>query len=123
AVGSRFSGGQRQRLVLARAVLADPDVLVVVDPTSAVDAHTEDRIGRSLRAAREGRTTVLVSASPLLLDHAREVAFVHDGLVAATGGHRELLRASAPYRAVIQRETGEEPAAPTLHTGTQEPAT
>ncbi|NEB55087.1 ABC transporter ATP-binding protein [Streptomyces griseus] len=123
AVGSRFSGGQRQRLVLARAVLADPDVLVVVDPTSAVDAHTEDRIGRSLRAAREGRTTVLVSASPLLLDHAREVAFVHEGLVAATGGHRELLRASAPYRAVIQRETGEEPAAPTLHTGTQEPAT
>ncbi|MFG3505339.1 ABC transporter ATP-binding protein [Streptomyces sp. NPDC047821] len=109
ADGSRFSGGQRQRLVLARAVLADPDVLVVVDPTSAVDAHTEDRIGRRLRAAREGRTTVLVSSSPLLLDHAQQVALVHDGAVAATGAHRDLLATSAPYRRVIQRETGAEP--------------
>ncbi|GAA3154700.1 ABC transporter ATP-binding protein [Streptomyces rameus] len=109
ADGSRFSGGQRQRLVLARAVLADPDVLVVVDPTSAVDAHTEDRIGRRLRAARKGRTTVLLSSSPLLLDHAQQVALVHDGSVVATGGHRDLLATSAPYRRVIQRESGAEP--------------
>ncbi|MGA5557696.1 ABC transporter ATP-binding protein [Streptomyces lavendulocolor] len=106
AGGNRFSGGQRQRLVLARAVLADPDVLVVVDPTSAVDAHTEDRVGRRLRAAREGRTTVLVSSSPLLLDRAERVALLHGGSVSATGRHRDLLATSAEYRRVIQRETG-----------------
>ncbi|MER0477464.1 ABC transporter ATP-binding protein [Streptomyces sp. Edi2] len=109
ADGSRFSGGQRQRLVLARAILADPGILVVVDPTSAVDAHTEDRVGRRLRAARQGRTTVLVSSSPLLLDHAEQVAFLHGGRVAATGSHRDLLATSAHYRLLIQRETGEDP--------------
>ncbi|WP_065968377.1 ABC transporter transmembrane domain-containing protein [Streptomyces sparsogenes] len=107
ADGRRFSGGQRQRLVLARAVLADPDVLIVVDPTSAVDAHTEDVISRRLRAARSGRTTVLVSSSPLLLDHADTVSFLRERRVAATGTHRELLAADADYRLVIQRETGE----------------
>ncbi|MEU9717428.1 ABC transporter ATP-binding protein [Streptomyces sp. NPDC047976] len=110
ADGSPFSGGQRQRLVLARAVLADPDVLVVVDPTSAVDAHTEDRVGRRLRAARADRTTVLVSSSSLLLERAERVAFVHDGSVVATGSHRELLAADPRYRLAIQRETGEDPA-------------
>ncbi|MFD0352341.1 ABC transporter ATP-binding protein [Streptomyces sp. NPDC127110] len=110
ADGSRFSGGQRQRLVLARAVLADPDVLVVVDPTSAVDAHTEDRVGRRLRAARADRTTVLVSSSSLLLERAERVAFVHDGAVVATGSHRDLMAADPRYRLAVQRETGEDPA-------------
>lgn len=117
ADGRHFSGGQRQRLVLARAVLADPDVLIVVDPTSAVDAHTEDVIGRRLRAARAGRTTVLVSSSPLLLDHADQVSFLSGGRVAATGTHRELLAASEDYRLVIQRETGEAPPGPLPSTG------
>ncbi|WP_327169166.1 ABC transporter ATP-binding protein [Streptomyces subrutilus] len=104
--GRRFSGGQRQRLVLARALLADPDVLIVVDPTSAVDAHTEDRIGQRLRAARAGRTTVLISSSPLLLDRADAVAFLPSGRVTASGSHRALLAADEEYRLVIQRETG-----------------
>ncbi|MFD3775294.1 ABC transporter transmembrane domain-containing protein [Streptomyces sp. NPDC058612] len=104
--GRRFSGGQRQRLVLARALLADPDVLVVVDPTSAVDAHTEDRIGRRLRAARAGRTTVLISSSPLLLDRADQVAFLPRGRLSASGSHRELLAGDEEYRLVIERETG-----------------
>ena len=54
--GRSFSGGQRQRLVLARALLADPEILVLVEPTSAVDAHTEARIARDLRRSRrDGR--------------------------------------------------------------------
>ncbi|WP_405842094.1 ABC transporter ATP-binding protein/permease [Streptomyces platensis] len=109
ADGRRFSGGQRQRLVLARAVLADPDILILVDPTSAVDAHTEDVVARRLRTARAGRTTVLVSASPLLLDHAEQVSFLPHGRVAATGTHRDLLARHADYRLVIQREAGEIP--------------
>jgi ABC-type multidrug transport system fused ATPase/permease subunit len=81
--GRALSGGQRQRLALARAVLRDPDVLVLVEPTSAVDAHTEARIAQRLAAHRAGRTTVVVTASPLLLDTADVVLFVQDGAVTA----------------------------------------
>ncbi|KRE63089.1 multidrug ABC transporter permease [Nostocoides sp. Soil756] len=104
--GRSLSGGQRQRLALARALLRDPDVLVLVEPTSAVDAHTEARIAGRLAEHRKGRTTVVVTASPLLLEHADVVHLVVDGRVAATGTHRELSRADARYRAVVVR--GEE---------------
>ncbi|HEU0285537.1 MAG TPA: ABC transporter ATP-binding protein [Nocardioidaceae bacterium] len=104
--GRTFSGGQRQRLVLARALVADPDVLILVEPTSAVDAHTEARIAERLHGARAGRTTVVVTASPLVLDRVDEVAFVADGEVAAVGTHRELLAAAPAYRRTVTR--GEE---------------
>ena len=71
--GRSFSGGQRQRLVLARALLSEAEMLVLVEPTSAVDAHTEARIARRLREAREGKTTVIITASPLVLDQADRV--------------------------------------------------
>ncbi len=101
--GRSFSGGQRQRLVLARALLADAEVLVLVEPTSAVDAHTEARIAHRLRDARAGRTTVVVTTSPLVLDLADRVALVQDGRVVAQGTHRELLRSSDDYRNVVTR--------------------
>ena len=102
--GRSFSGGQRQRLALARALLADAEILVLVEPTSAVDAHTEARIARRLRDARRGRTTVVVTGSPLVLDQADRVVFLEDGRVAATGTHRELLESSPAYRDVVARE-------------------
>jgi ABC-type multidrug transport system fused ATPase/permease subunit len=105
--GRSFSGGQRQRLVLARALVADPEILVLVEPTSAVDAHTEARIADRLVAARSGRTTVVCTTSPLLLDRADTVALVLDGRVVAQGTHRELLDTEPRYRAVVTRE--EEP--------------
>ena len=101
--GRALSGGQRQRLALARAVLRDPEVLVLVEPTSAVDAHTEARIAQRLAAHRAGRTTVVVTASPLLLDTADAVLFVRDGTVTATGRHRDLLRTHPAYRDVVLR--------------------
>ncbi|HYJ67806.1 MAG TPA: ABC transporter ATP-binding protein [Nocardioidaceae bacterium] len=106
--GRTFSGGQRQRIVLARALVADPDVLVMVEPTSAVDAHTEARIAERLREARSGRTTVVVTASPLVLDRADQVAFVAHGQVAAVGTHRELLAAVPAYRQTVTRGEGED---------------
>jgi len=104
--GRAFSGGQRQRLVLARALLADPEILVLVEPTSAVDAHTEARVAERLQAARSGRTTLVTTASPLLLDHCDRVAFLVDGRVVAEGTHRELLHSCPAYRYVVIR--GEE---------------
>ncbi|MEP7739991.1 ABC transporter ATP-binding protein [Nocardioides sp. 31GB23] len=102
--GRSFSGGQRQRLVLARALALDPEVLVLVEPTSAVDAHTEARIAQRLRPHRDGRTTVVTSSSPLVLAAVDEVAFLVDGRVVATGTHAELLERSADYRHVVTRE-------------------
>jgi ABC-type multidrug transport system fused ATPase/permease subunit len=103
ARGRSLSGGQAQRLRLARALLADPDVLVLVEPTSAVDAHTEARIARGLRESRRGRTTVVVTSSPLLLGMADKVAFLRDGQIAGVGTHAELLTASSEYAYVVSR--------------------
>jgi ABC-type multidrug transport system fused ATPase/permease subunit len=104
--GRSLSGGQRQRLALARSLVADPDVLVLDEPTSAVDAHTEARIGLGLRDARAGRTTVVFTTSPLLLEHADVVAFVQAGTVVATGRHRELMRSTPAYRDTVVRGEG-----------------
>jgi ABC-type multidrug transport system fused ATPase/permease subunit len=106
--GREFSGGQRQRLALARTLLADAEVLVLIDPTSAVDAHTEALVASRLRAARHddtaaARTTVVTSASPLLLNHCDEVVFVRNGVVEARGTHRDLLSEHPAYRDTVTR--------------------
>ncbi|MFB9905617.1 ABC transporter transmembrane domain-containing protein [Allokutzneria oryzae] len=103
AKGWSLSGGQRQRLRLARALLADPDVLLLVEPSSAVDAHTEALIADRLRVRRRGRTTVVASSSPLLLAKADLVAFLVDGRVVASGTHSELLERESAYRALVSR--------------------
>ncbi|MET9385827.1 ABC transporter ATP-binding protein [Streptomyces sp. NPDC002928] len=106
--GRSLSGGQRQRLALARSLITDPGVLVLDEPTSAVDSHTEARIAEGVRRLRAGRTTVVFTSSPLLLDRADRVVLVHEGEVAAVGVHRELVHTEPRYRAVVTRETDEE---------------
>jgi len=108
AQGRSLSGGQRQRLRLVRALLADPEVLVLVEPTSAVDAHTESVVAQRLHDARAGATTVVVATSPLLLDRADRVAYLVDGRVVATGSHTNLLATQPGYRALAFRGSDEE---------------
>ncbi|ACQ81285.1 ABC transporter transmembrane region [Beutenbergia cavernae DSM 12333] len=126
--GRSLSGGQRQRVALARALLTEAEVLVLIEPTSAVDAHTEARIATRLAEARRGRTTVVVTASPLVLDQCDDVAFVEDGRVRTRGTHRELISAgesaargeptelgidpdaAIAYRRVVSRAVADSPA-------------
>lgn len=112
--GRSLSGGQRQRVALARALLTQAEVLVLIEPTSAVDAHTEARIAERLAEARAGRATVIVSSSPLVLDRVDEVVFLEHGEVLVSGPHRELLRRDDEhgdaYRRVVSRAAAETPA-------------
>ena len=101
--GRSLSGGQRQRVALARALAADAPVLVLHDPTTAVDAVTEAKIAARLRRLRAGRTTIVVTGSPALLAAADRVVLVAGGRVAASGSHAELLHDDAAYRATVLR--------------------
>ncbi|GAA2870671.1 ABC transporter [Actinoplanes cyaneus] len=102
--GRSFSGGQQQRLRLVRALVADPEILILVEPTNAVDAHTEARIAERLRAVRSGRTTVVCTSSPLVLGHTDRVLYLERGRVAAAGTHHELLDSEPRYARVVLRE-------------------
>ena len=100
-----LSGGQRQRLRLARALYAQAEVLLMTEPTSAVDAHTEAAMAARLREARRGLTTVVTTSSPLVLDKADLVLHLIGGRVAAAGTHRELWLSDPAYRATVSRTT------------------
>ncbi|HEY9324734.1 MAG TPA: ABC transporter ATP-binding protein [Agromyces sp.] len=105
--GVEFSGGQRQRLGAARSLLSEPQLLVLHEPTSSVDASTEERMAVGLRAYRRGRATVMVSTSPLVLGVSDRVALIDDaGEVVAEGAHEELLQLAADYRGVVLRAEG-----------------
>ena len=96
-----LSGGQRQRIALARALAVDAPVLVLHDPTTAVDAVTEARIAARVRKLRGGRTTVLVTTSPALLAITDRVILVHEGAVLADGTHSDLARGDETYRETV----------------------
>jgi ABC-type multidrug transport system fused ATPase/permease subunit len=106
--GRGLSGGQRQRVILARALASQVPVLVLVEPTSAVDAHTEARIAERVSSIRSGRTTLVCTVSPLWLHHADRVVLLADGRVVADGRHDELLAGDPAYRSVVARNLDEE---------------
>lgn len=106
--GFSLSGGQRQRVALARAVVGGPRVLVLDNPLSSVDVHTEAAIERALRQVLVGRTALLIAHRPSTILLADRVALLHEGRVLATGTHQELLRAQPLYREVIAAEPEDE---------------
>ncbi|WP_425565707.1 ABC transporter transmembrane domain-containing protein [Pseudonocardia ailaonensis] len=99
--GSSLSGGQRQRVALARALAADRSVLVLHDPTTAVDSVTESRIAGALRRVRRGRTTVVVTTSPALLAVTDRVILLDGDGVRCEGRHADLVESRSDYRETV----------------------
>ena len=99
--GLSLSGGQRQRIALARAIAARPRVLVLDDPLSALDVHTEELVENRLRAVLKDTTTLIVAHRPSTVALADRVALLEDGRIAAVGTHTELLADNPHYRYVI----------------------
>ena len=102
--GYTLSGGQRQRLALARAVLGAPPILVLDDPLSSVDVHTEAVIEEALARVLEGVTGLLVVHRPSTLALADRVALIDGGSVVTVGSHHELMRSNDLYRALLSQE-------------------
>ncbi|MCB5178045.1 thiol reductant ABC exporter subunit CydD [Streptomyces antimicrobicus] len=102
--GRKISGGQRQRLALARALLADFPVLVLDEPAEHLDLATADALTADLLAATEGRTTVLITHRLAGLDQVDEVLVLDAGRVVQRGPYQELARAEGPLRRMLERE-------------------
>ncbi|MET7476485.1 thiol reductant ABC exporter subunit CydD [Streptomyces sp. NPDC005648] len=102
--GARMSGGQRQRLALARALLADFPVLILDEPAEHLDLPTADALTADLLAATEGRTTLLITHRLAGLEAVDEVVVLDQGLVAQRGTYAELAAVPGPLRRMVERE-------------------
>jgi ATP-binding cassette subfamily B protein len=107
--GLSLSGGQRQRLALARAVVGRPAVLVLDDPLSALDVHTEAEVERALRTVLHGVTALVVAHRPSTVQLADRVALLADGRITAVGTHHELLAENPDYRYLLSTLEDREP--------------
>ncbi|MEU3861463.1 ABC transporter ATP-binding protein [Streptomyces sp. NPDC028722] len=102
--GLSLSGGQRQRLALARAVVGRPEFLVLDDPLSALDVHTEAAVEAALRRVLADTTALIVAHRPSTVLLADRVALLSGGRIAAVGTHQELLRGNAEYARLMSAE-------------------
>jgi ATP-binding cassette subfamily B protein len=101
--GVKLSGGQRQRISVARAFLADPEVLLLDEPTSSVEPESEQIISQSIERLMRGRTTIISSHRPSLLRQATRIFFIHQGQIREQGSHSELMARQGLYATMYRR--------------------
>ncbi|MCK7625722.1 ABC transporter ATP-binding protein/permease [Streptomyces sp. RS10V-4] len=110
--GYRFSGGEKQRLAIARTILRDPPVLVLDEATSALDTRTEHAVQRAIDALSAGRTTLTIAHRLSTVRDADQIVVLDGGRIAERGTHRELLAAGGRYAALVRRDARRTPAEP-----------
>ena len=102
--GSNFSGGQKQRLTIARALLKNPKILILDDSTSAVDVGTEVKIRRSFRENLGDVTTIIIAQRISSIEDADQIIVLEQGEIESQGTHRELLAKSVIYREINESQ-------------------
>jgi ATP-binding cassette subfamily B protein len=107
--GYRFSGGEKQRMAIARTVLRNPPVLVLDEATSSLDNQTEAAVQASLEALAEGRTTITIAHRLSTVRDADQIVVLDRGEIAERGTHEELLERGGLYAALVARDVTEEP--------------
>ncbi|TQF02290.1 ABC transporter ATP-binding protein [Kitasatospora acidiphila] len=117
--GYRFSGGEKQRLAIARTVLRNPPVLILDEATSALDNRTERAVQQALDALSAGRTTITIAHRLSTIRQADQIAVLDHGRVVELGTHRELLELGGRYAALLRREGGDQAAAGSAPVGSE----
>jgi ATP-binding cassette subfamily B protein len=107
--GYRFSGGEKQRMAIARTVLRNPPVLVLDEATSSLDTQTEFQVQAELERLAEGRTTITIAHRLSTVRDAEQIVVVDKGQIVERGTHEELLQRGGPYAALVARDVTEEP--------------
>lgn len=103
--GSKLSGGQKQRVAVARAMIRAPEVLILDEYTSALDAHSEQHIKKAVDGAAEGRTTIVVAHRLSTVQHATRIYVFDAGKVLEVGSHNELVAAGGLYASLVKTQT------------------
>jgi len=104
--GFRFSGGEKQRIAIARTVLRNPPVLVLDEATSALDVQTERAVGAALEELEQGRTTIVIAHRLSTVREADQIVVLDRGVVAERGTHEELLALGGRYAELVARDEG-----------------